>query len=103
MYAIVDFKGVQFKVEKDQKLKVPYLEDKETGNEIQMERVLMLHDGNNTVIGKPTVSNAKVIAEVIGHEKAKKVIVFKKKRRKGYAVKKGHRQNYTNVIIKEIK
>lgn len=103
MYAIVDFKGTQYKVEKDKKLDVPFLKDSEVGSEVKMDKILMLCDGNNTIIGKPSVNNAEVIAEVIEHKKNKKVIVFKKKRRKGYAVKQGHRQKYTQLMIKEIK
>ncbi|MCD4819924.1 MAG: 50S ribosomal protein L21 [Candidatus Cloacimonetes bacterium] len=103
MYAIVDFKGTQFKVEKEQKVQVPYLGDLETGSQVEMDKVLLLHDGSNTIIGKPSVANAVVLAEVIEHTKDKKVIVFKKKRRKGYAKKQGHRQKYTQLIIKDIK
>ena len=84
MYAIVDFKGAQFKVEKDLKLQVPFLSDKEIGATIELDKVLMLKDNDDIVIGQPTVENAKVTAEVISHFKDKKVIVFKKKRRKGY-------------------
>jgi len=103
MYAIVEFKGTQIKVEKDQYVKVPYLRDLETGSQIEMDRILLLHDGNNTIVGKPTVANAVVLAEVIDHFQDKKVMVFKKKRRKGYAKKQGHRQKYTQLIIKDIK
>ena len=102
MYAIVDFKGAQFKVEKDLKLQVPFLSDKEIGATIELDKVLMLKDNDDIVIGQPTVENAKVTAEVISHFKDKKVIVFKKKRRKGYEKKQGHRQNYTEIKIKDI-
>jgi large subunit ribosomal protein L21 len=103
MFAIVDFKGIQLKVEKNQKLKVPYMKEMEIGNEVEMNRVLLLQDGDNTVIGKPTIINASVTAEVLGHGKGNKIIVFKKKRRKGYRVKNGHRQNFTEILIKDIK
>jgi large subunit ribosomal protein L21 len=103
MFAIVDFKGIQLKVEKNEKLQVPYMKELEIGNDFEMDKVLLLHDGANTVIGKPTIANAVVTAEVIGHKKAKKIIVFKKKRRKGYRVKQGHRQNFTEIMIKDIK
>jgi large subunit ribosomal protein L21 len=103
MFAIVDFKGIQLKVEKNQKLQVPYMKEMEIGNELEMGRVLLLHDGANTVIGKPIVANAVVTAEVLGHSKGKKIIIFKKKRRKGYRVKNGHRQNFTEIVIKDIK
>ncbi|MCK4956086.1 MAG: 50S ribosomal protein L21 [Candidatus Cloacimonetes bacterium] len=102
MYAIVDFKGAQFKVEKDLKLQVPFLSEFEIGASIEIDNVLMLKDDNGIVIGQPTVENAKVTAEVISHYKDKKVIVFKKKRRKGYEKKQGHRQNYTEIRINEI-
>ncbi len=102
MYAIVDFKGTQFKVEKDQTIKVPYLNQYEVGAEFEIDRVLLLQKDKDTVIGKPTVKNAKVLAEVVSHLKDKKIIVFKKKRRKGYEKKQGHRQNYTEIKIKDI-
>lgn len=102
MYAIVDFKGVQLKVEKDQIIKVPYLSELEVGAEVEMSEVLLLKTDKDTIIGTPKVKNAKVTAEVIEHKKDKKVIVFKKKRRKGYEKKQGHRQNYTQIKIKDI-
>lgn len=102
MYAIVDFKGTQFRVEKDQTIKVPYMSELEVGAEIEMQNVLLLHTDDDMVVGTPTVKNAKVLAEIISHLKDKKVIVFKKKRRKGYEKKQGHRQNYTEIKIKDI-
>ncbi len=102
MYAVVDFKGTQFRVEKDQTLEVPFLKDKEIGTEIELDRVLFLKNDNDVVVGKPVIEKSKVIAEVIAHKKAKKIIVFKKKRRKGYEKKQGHRQNYTEIKIKDI-
>ena len=102
MYAIVEYKGFQFKVEPDQLVKVPYLGDLEPGTEVNIEKVLILHD-SKTLIGKPLVKNASVVAEVAGHGRDKKIIVFKKKRRKGYQKKQGHRQNFTEIKIKEIK
>ena len=102
MYAIVDFKGTQFRVEKDRTIKVPYMSELEVGAEIEMQNVLLLHTDKDTVVGTPTVKNAKVLAEITKHFKDKKVIVFKKKRRKGYEKKQGHRQNYTEIKIKDI-
>ena len=102
MYAIVDFKGTQFRVEKDLTIKVPYMSELEVGAEIEMQNVLLLHTDKDTVVGTPTVKNAKVLAEITKHYKDKKVIVFKKKRRKGYEKKQGHRQNYTEIKIKDI-
>ncbi len=102
MYAIVDYKGTQFKVEKDQIVKVPFLSENEVGSNIEISRVLMIKDDKNTKIGRPSVKNAKVEAEVVNHFKDKKVIVFKKKRRKGYQKKQGHRQKYTEIKILDI-
>ncbi|MBC8383889.1 MAG: 50S ribosomal protein L21 [Candidatus Cloacimonetes bacterium] len=102
MYAIIDFKGTQFKVEKDQTLKVPYLKESDVGSEIEIDKILMIKDEENTIIGKPAIDKAKVLAEIISHKKDKKIIVFKKKRRKGYEKKQGHRQNFTEIKIKEI-
>ncbi|HCX73355.1 MAG TPA: 50S ribosomal protein L21 [Candidatus Cloacimonas sp.] len=102
MYAIVDFKGTQLKVEPEQTVQVAYLGDKEAGAQVEMNKVLLIDDDGKTEIGQPNVENAKVIAEVLAHKKDKKVIVFKKKRRKGYQKKQGHRQNYTELKIKEI-
>jgi large subunit ribosomal protein L21 len=102
MYAIVDFKGTQFRVEKDMAIRVPYMSELEVGTAIEMKNVLLLHTDDDTVIGTPTVKNAKVLAEVTNHFKDKKVIVFKKKKRKGYEKKQGHRQNYTEIKIKDI-
>jgi large subunit ribosomal protein L21 len=103
MYAIVEFKGTQFKVEKDMIVKVPFIKEAEIGSEIEMDQILLLNDDNNTKVGDPIIKNVKVIAEVLAHNKEKKIIVFKKKRRKGYEKKQGHRQNYTQLKILEIK
>ncbi|MCD6182185.1 MAG: 50S ribosomal protein L21 [Candidatus Cloacimonetes bacterium] len=102
MYAIVDFKGTQFTVEKDMTVKVPYMKEYEIGTEVELDRVLFVQDGDDTMIGRPTVENAKVVAELTGHSKDKKIIVFKKKRRKGYQKKQGHRQNWSTLKIKDI-
>ncbi|OPX28522.1 MAG: 50S ribosomal protein L21 [Candidatus Cloacimonas sp. 4484_143] len=102
MYAIIEFKGTQLKVEKDQTIRVPFLKEYEVGAEIEINRVLLLNSDKDTVIGTPTVKNSKVIAEIVKHGKDKKVIVFKKKRRKGYEKKQGHRQNFTQIKIKDI-
>ncbi len=103
MYAIVDFKGQQLRAEKDRTLKVAYLADKEIGAAVEIDRILVLQDEDNEIyIGQPIVENAKVLAEVVRHFKDKKVIVFKKKKRKGYSKKQGHRQNYTELKIKDI-
>ena len=102
MYAVVDFKGTQLKVEKDQIVKVPFLGNLEIGSEVELDKVLLIQDEGKTKIGQPNVKKAKVLAEIISHKKDKKIIVFKKKRRKGYEKKQGHRQKYTEIKIKEI-
>jgi len=101
MYAIVDIAGQQFKVEKDQKLYVHRLKGKE-GNKVSFERVLMIDTGNKVVIGDPLVKGASVEATIMGHVKGDKVLVFKKKRRKGYQKLNGHRQYLTQIQIGDI-
>ena len=91
MYAIVDIAGQQFKVAKDQKVYVHRL-DAKTGTKVSFDQVLLLDDGGKVTIGAPAIANASVEAKVVKHLKDDKVIVFKKKRRKGYRVKNGHRQ-----------
>ncbi len=103
MYAIVHFKGYQFKVEKDAIVKVPYLADQNAGDIVSIDEVLVLRDENDITFGTPNVNGAVVTAEVLGHKKDKKIIVFKKKRRQGYKKKNGHRQNFTEIKIQEIK
>ncbi len=98
MYAIVEIGGKQFKVEKDQKLYVPRL-DAEVGDTVDIDRVLLVSGDDGVKVGAPTVSGATASLKVLGHVKADKVIVFKKKRRKGYKVKNGHRQPYTQVAV----
>jgi len=103
MYAIVHFKGYQFKVEKDAIVKVPYLADQNAGDIVSIDEVLVLRDEKDITFGTPNVNGAVVTAEVLGHKKDKKIIVFKKKRRQGYKKKNGHRQNFTEIKIQEIK
>lgn len=103
MYAIVDYKGTQFRVEKDMRLNVPFLgEDVNPGDKIEIDRVLLIDSEGDITVGKPVVENVTVSAEVIEHGKDKKIIIFKKKRRKGYAKKQGHRQQFTKILINEI-
>lgn len=102
MYAIVEVNGVQLKVEQNQIIKVPFMQKMAEGSEVEFDNVLMLKSENETIIGTPTVQNARVKAEVLAHEKDKKIIIFKKKRRKGYEKKQGHRQNFTKIKIMEI-
>ena len=101
MYAIVEIAGQQFKVAKDQKLFVHRLADKE-GSKVSFDKVFLLDDGKKVSIGAPAITGASVDAKVISHLKDDKVIVFKKKRRKGYRVKNGHRQSLTELIIEKI-
>ena len=101
MNAIVKISGKQFKVEKDTKLFVNRLDAKE-GDKVTFDNVLLLDNGSKVVVGKPTVKDATVEAKVLKHLKDDKVIVFKKKRRKGYRVKNGHRQSLTEIIIEKV-
>ena len=101
MYAIVEIAGHQFKVEKDQKVFVNRLQTEE-GNKVTFDNVLLLADGTKVTIGAPAINGAQVGAKVLKHLKGDKVIVFKKKRRKGYRVKNGHRQSLTEIQIESI-
>lgn len=103
MYAIVKFKGKMLKVSEGAVLNVPYLANLTEGDEVEMNRVLMLRDTENRLrIGAPVVAGVSVKAEVVEHGREKKIIVFRKKRRKGFARKQGHRQHYTKVRISGI-
>ncbi len=101
MYAIVDIAGQQFKVEKDQKLYVHRLEGEE-GKKVSFDKVLLIESDSKISIGNPTVKGAEVSATIISHMKADKVLVFKKKRRKGYEKLNGHRQYMTQIQIEAI-
>ena len=101
MYAIVEIAGQQFKVEKDQKVFVHRLQAEE-GKKVSFDNVLLLADGEEVTIGAPAIDGAQVGAKVLKHLKGDKVIVFKKKRRKGYRVKNGHRQALTEIQIDKI-
>jgi len=100
MYAIVEINGQQFKAEAGQKLFVHHIEGAENGSTVEFEKVLL--DGNVTV-GAPTVEGAKVVCQVISNlVKGDKVLVFHKKRRKGYRKLNGHRQQFTELTITEV-
>lgn len=101
MYAIVEIAGQQFKVAKDQKVFVHRLQDAEESN-ITFDNVLLIADKGNVTIGAPAIKGAGVTAKVLRHLKGDKVIVFKKKRRKGYKKKNGHRQYLTEIQIESI-
>ena len=101
MYAIVEIAGQQFKVAKDQKVFVNRLATEE-GKKVDFDNVLLIGDGDKTTLGAPAIDGALVSAKVLKHLKGDKVIVFKKKRRKGYRVKNGHRQALTEIVIEGI-
>lgn len=101
MYAIVEIAGHQFKVEKDQKVFVNRLQAEE-GKKVSFDNVLLVADGDKVTVGAPAIDGAQVGAKVLKHLKGDKVIVFKKKRRKGYRVKNGHRQSLTEIVIESI-
>jgi len=101
MYAIVEIAGQQFKVEQDQQIFVHRLEAEE-GSKIDFDKVLLMDDAGKINVGAPVIKGAKVTVKVLEHLKGDKVIVFKKKRRKGYKVKNGHRQYLTKLEILKI-
>lgn len=102
MYAIVEMLGQQFKVEVGKKLFVHRMEEAEKGSEIEFEKVLLVDKEGTTAIGTPIIEGAKVVCEVLSHVRGDKVIIFHKKRRKGYRKRNGHRQNFTELLIKNI-
>jgi large subunit ribosomal protein L21 len=102
MYAIIQTGGKQFRAEPGQTLKVPSL-PAEVGDKVTFDQVLLTGGDKGVAVGAPTVAGAKVTAEVIRHGKARKVIIFKWKRRKNYRRKQGHRQGFTEVRIGEIR
>lgn len=101
MYAIVEIAGKQYKVRKDDLLYVPRMKEDEK-KKLTFDRVLLIADGKKVSVGTPVVDGATVKATVMQHVKADKVLVFKKKRRKRYKVKKGHRQPYTQIQVNSV-
>jgi large subunit ribosomal protein L21 len=101
MYAIVEIAGQQFKVEKDRFLYTHRLAGEE-GAALVFDKVLLVDNAGEVSIGAPTVSGASVKAKILNHLRGEKVIVFKKKRRKGYQKQNGHRQDLTKVLIEDI-
>ena len=101
MYAIVDIAGQQFKVEKNQKIFVHRLNEKE-GGKVDFYNVLLIDNDKSVVVGAPEISGAAISAKVVSHVKGDKVLVFKKKRRKGYQKMNGHRQQFTEIVVEEI-
>jgi len=102
MYSIVETGGFQYKVELNKLLKVPSV-DAEVGSELEIKSVLLVANGSEVKVGTPVLADAVVKAEVIRHDRSDKVIIFKKKRRTRYEKKNGHRQGFTEVLIKEIR
>ena len=101
MYAIVNISGHQYRVTENERLKIALLEA-EAGKKVNFDQVLLLDDGKKINIGEPFVKNASVSAKVLEHGRDKKILVYKKKRRKGYQRKNGHRQDYTLIQIDTI-
>jgi large subunit ribosomal protein L21 len=101
MYAVIEIAGQQFKVEKDQQLFVNRL-NVEEGKKVDFDQVLLVDNGGKITVGAPAVKGAKVSAKVVSHVKGDKVLVFKKKRRKGYQKLNGHRQALTQIQIESI-
>ncbi len=101
MYAVVEIAGQQFKVAKSDKIFVPRIESK-VGATLKFEKVLLVGDDKQTKIGTPHVAGSYVEAKVVGHQKDEKVLVFKKKKRKGFKVRRGHRQEYTQIEVTKV-
>ena len=102
MYAIVNIAGKQYKVAEGDKLQVARLSS-EVGDKINFNNVLLTDDGKDIKIGKPAVKGAVVSAEILEHGRLKKILVYKKKRRKGYQRKNGHRQDFSSIMVNSIK
>lgn len=101
MYAVFRTGGKQFRAEPGKRIRVPTMVG-EPGDSITFEEVLLASDGKDVQVGLPMVKGAKVKAELVGHGRDRKIIVFKRKRRKGYRKKQGHRQGYTEIRVDEI-
>ena len=103
MYAIVEIQGQQFKAEEGKKLFVHHIKDVEAGKTVEFDKVLLVDADGAVKVGAPTVEGAKVVVEVVNPlVKGDKVIVFKMKRRKDYRKKNGHREQFTEVVIKQV-
>jgi large subunit ribosomal protein L21 len=103
MYAIVDIKGFQFRAEKNAVLRVPLLNTAEPGQTLEFDRVLLVRKDEEVLVGTPVVEGAAIVAEVIEHGKGKKKIIYHHKRRKGYRVKKGYREQFTDIKVTDIR
>ncbi len=102
MYAIVEILGQQFKVEAGKRLYIHRMAEADRGAVVEFDKVLLIDNEGVITVGAPTVTDAKIVCEVLSHVRGEKVIVFHKKRRKGYRKRNGHRQNFTELFIKEI-
>ena len=103
MYVIVEINGQQFKAEEGKKLFVHHIQNAENGSTVEFEKVLLVENNGNVTVGTPVVEGAKVVCEVATSlVKGDKVLVFHKKRRKGYRKLNGHRQQFTELTIKEV-
>ena len=102
MYAVVEILGQQFKAEAGKRLFVHRMEEAEQGSTVEFEKVLLVDKDGAVEVGTPVIEGAKVVCEVLSHVRGKKVLVFHKKRRKGYQKLNGHRQNFTELLIKEV-
>ena len=101
MYALVDYSGNQILIKEGEKTRIPFT-DKKVGTKIVFDNVLFIDDGKDKKVGKPYINSFSINAKIVSQEKDKKIIVFKKKRRKGYQKKNGHRQNYTLIQVDSI-
>ena len=99
MYALVNYKGEQIRIQEGEKVKVPFQKDLKVGSKIEFDQVLFYDDGKTKKIGKPYLKSISLKAKVDSHIKDSKVIVFKKKRRKGYQKKNGHQQPFTLLLV----
>jgi len=101
MYAIVEIAGQQFKVEKNDEIFVHRLEG-DPGTKIEFDQVLLLDNDGNISVGKPLVEGTSITGQIVDHVRGDKVVIFKKKRRKGYEKESGHRQDFSKVLIEDI-
>jgi len=102
MYAIVEILGQQFKAEAGKRLYIHRMAEADRGAQIEFDKVLLVDNEGVVTVGAPVVAGAKIVCEVLSHVRGEKVIIFKKKRRKTYRKRNGHRQNFTEILIKEI-
>ena len=102
MQALIEHKGKQFLVEENSEFKFPYLGGK-VGEKFELEKILYIDDSKKKEFGTPHITNLSISAEILSHGRDDKVVVFKMKRRKGYQIKNGHRQNFTMVKIEKFK